>query len=399
MIQSCGRGVLRGGQERAASGDRFVDHDGVLRQRSTQEGTELLGRDGADRPRRPLQARHGGGGLARAQGVDERLQGVDRVLLGAGELVDARAWLVERARLVRIGEEGDRRLRAHQDDVPHVLQEGEGLVDGIRDSLDGHPARAAGDARGEGGCQEPRPGRRRDLAGEGQGSLARGAAAEDEGGALARFENVRGRRDGGLARAGVADISRRRDRRGRPLPRDLVPGGVRGQDEARHPARRAQRRRHGRGGVGGERVGAGGGAHPMAEGPRRAFDVGGQGRIEMPVMGGVVADDVDDRRLRAHGVVEVRQAVGETGPEVKKSAGRPIQHAGIAVGGTRHHPLEQPEDAAHALDPVEGGHEMHLRGAGIREADLDMVLPQGREQNSQRRSWVRTANRLPGDCS
>jgi len=43
------------------------------------------------------------------------------------------------------------------------------------------------------------------------------------------------------------DAGRRRDRRGWPLLRDLVPGGIRGQDEAGHPARRAQRRRHGRG--------------------------------------------------------------------------------------------------------------------------------------------------------
>jgi hypothetical protein len=110
------------------------------------------------------------------------------------------------------------------------------------------------------------------------------------------------------------------------------------------------------------------------------LDVGGEGRIEMAVMGGVIADDVDDRRLRPHGVVQVRQAVGEAGAEMQQRRGRPIQHARIAVGGAGRHAFEQREDAAHALDPVERGHEMHLRRAGIGEADLDVVLPQGGEK-------------------
>jgi hypothetical protein len=358
----------------------IVDHDGVFRQRRTQEGAELLGRDRAGWPRRPLQAGHRRGGVARAQGFDERVQGVDGIVLGAGELVDARARSVERARLVRIGEEGYRRLRAHQDQVPHVLQHGDRLVDGVGDSLHRDPTRAASDARGEGGRKEPRPGRRRNLAGEVQGRLASRAAPQYQGGAFAGPQNLRSGRNRCIVRAGGVDAGARRDRRVRPFLRNLVPGGIRGQDEAGHPAGRAQGRRHRRGAVGRERVGAGRGAYPMAEGPRRPLDVGGQGRIEMPVMGGVIADDVDDRRLRPHGVVQVRQAVGEAWPEVEQRRGRPIQHARIAVGGAGGHAFEQREDAAHALHPVERRHEVHLRGAGIGEADLDMVLPQGLEQ-------------------
>jgi hypothetical protein len=38
---------------------------------------------------------------------------------------------------------------------------------------------------------------------------------------------------------------------------------------------------------------------------------------------------------------------------------------------------------------------VHLRRAGIREADLDMVLPQGREQTLSAVHGCETANRYP----
>src|SRR5205807_10070877 len=43
---------------------------------------------------------------------------------------------------------------------------------------------------------------------------------------------------------------------------------------------------------------------------------------------------------------------------------------------SRHHALEQAEHAAHALDAIKGRDKMHLRGAGIGEADVDAARDQ-----------------------
>ena len=94
----------------------------------------------------------------------------------------------------------------------------------------------------------------------------------------------------------------------------------------------------------------------------------------------MLADDVDDAGIRLLGVVQIGKAVGEAGSEVQQRRCRRALHAEIAVGGTRHHALEQAEHAAHALDPVQGGDKMHLRGAGIGEADVNAARDQGPHQ-------------------
>ena len=48
-----------------------------------------------------------------------------------------------------------------------------------------------------------------------------------------------------------------------------------------------------------------------------------------------------------------------------------VGHAGVAVGGAGGDALEQGQHAAHLGHVVEGGDEVHLRGAGVREADVD----------------------------
>ena len=85
----------------------------------------------------------------------------------------------------------------------------------------------------------------------------------------------------------------------------------------------------------------------------------------------MVADDIDDRGLRLMGVVQIGEAVREARTEMQKRCGRLIHHASIAIGGPRYHAFEQAEDAAHPVDPVERCDEMHLRGSGIAETNLD----------------------------
>ena len=94
----------------------------------------------------------------------------------------------------------------------------------------------------------------------------------------------------------------------------------------------------------------------------------------------MLADDVDDAGMGFLGVVQVGEAIGETGTEVQQRRGRRALHAEIAVGSPRHHPLEQAQHAAHTLDPIERGNEMHLGSAGIGEAHVNAARHQGPHQ-------------------
>jgi hypothetical protein len=78
--------------------------------------------------------------------------------------------------------------------------------------------------------------------------------------------------------------------------------------------------------------------------------------------------------------VQVGEAVGEAGTEMQQGCGRLLGHARIAVGCAGRHALEQREHAAHALDAIERGDEMHFRGAGIGEADIHAAIDQRAHQ-------------------
>ena len=58
-------------------------------------------------------------------------------------------------------------------------------------------------------------------------------------------------------------------------------------------------------------------------------------RVEAGVIRRVIAHDVDHRCARAPRVVQVREAVAQSGPEVEQRRGRLVRHAGVAVGGAR----------------------------------------------------------------
>ncbi len=94
----------------------------------------------------------------------------------------------------------------------------------------------------------------------------------------------------------------------------------------------------------------------------------------------MLADDVDDAGMGLLGVVQIGKSVGEAGSKVQQRRCRRALHAEIAVGSPRHHALEQAEHAAHALDPVQCGDKMHLRGAGIGETDVNATRDQGPHQ-------------------
>ena len=134
---------------------------------------------------------------------------------------------------------------------------------------------------------------------------------------------------------------------------------------------------HRLGGVFADLTGCGRGMEPGGDWPRPGLRLGGERRVERVVIGGLVADDVDDRAVRPAGVMEVGEAVGEAGPAMEERRRGPAGHARIAVGGAGGDALEQGEDATDARHAVERGDEVHLAGAGIGEAGVDAAGKEG----------------------
>ena len=163
-------------------------------------------------------------------------------------------------------------------------------------------------------------------------------------------------------------------------PGALVPRRVGRQDQGRDLPRRRARGGDRRGTVGRDRLRIGRGLDPARERLGRGLDVGGQRRVVAPVIGRMVADDVDHRRRRLVGVVDVGEPVGHAGAEMQQGRRRVVGHPVIAVGRAGDHPLEEAEHAAHAVDPVERRDKMHLRGAGIGKAHIDAAADQGAHQ-------------------
>jgi hypothetical protein len=92
------------------------------------------------------------------------------------------------------------------------------------------------------------------------------------------------------------------------------------------------------------------------------------------MVGGVVADDVDERRARPAGIVQVCEPVAETRAEVQQRRRRLAGHAPVPIGGAGDDPFEQAERGAHLGHRVERGDEVHLGRARVREAHVDVAV-------------------------
>ncbi len=64
---------------------------------------------------------------------------------------------------------------------------------------------------------------------------------------------------------------------------------------------------------------------PFGIRPRDGFDVGSQRRIVAQMIGGMLADEVDDRHLGPAGIVQIRETIAEAGAEMKSV------HAGFSA--------------------------------------------------------------------
>jgi len=160
----------------------------------------------------------------------------------------------------------------------------------------------------------------------------------------------------------------------------FLPGRVGRQDQGRHLPRPRRCRHHRLGTVGGNASRVPGGAHPRRHRPGNALHVGRERRVVLHVVGGVIADDINHRRVRLACVVQIGEPVAEPRAEMQKRRSRLVFHAPVAVGGAGDHALEQPQHAAHPGHAIQSGDEVHLGGAGVGEAHLDPGVDQGSNQ-------------------
>jgi hypothetical protein len=200
----------------------------------------------------------------------------------------------------------------------------------------------------------------RDPIGRNKTRLGQGLAIKNQHG---RFFAPQSLRDGAQRLRCNLRARGRRQRRGDRAA--FVPGGVSGQDQRGDLPRCGVCRLHRGRGIRAYARGRGAGAYPVGRCARQAVGVGGERRIEGPVVARLVADDIDHGRMRAARIVHIGDAVGETRPAVEQRRRRLAGHAAVAVGRAGHHGFGHAEDAAHALDLVQRGDEMHFGGAGV----------------------------------
>ena len=119
---------------------------------------------------------------------------------------------------------------------------------------------------------------------------------------------------------------------------------------------------------------------PVGHGACHALNIRSERRVIGQVMGGVLPDDVDNARVRLASVVQVGQAIAQTGAEVQQRGCGALRQAVVAIGGACHHPFKQSQDAADAWHCVQCRHKVHLGRAGIGETHLHLVMNQGANQ-------------------
>ncbi len=365
-----GRGS-RGGLGQQESGCvRLIDDDGPFGQQRADDVGRRLNGEFAGRKRRPAR-RSRRNRCVRGQPIGQfgqRGRRADRT----GQRVHGAALGNQVTRFARIAEEGDRGDGPGQDQPSGSRQLRLGRLAEIGDTLGrGDPGTALQPGR-EGLAEHPGP--------EGPCQPCRRSEARGTGGVTADQDHRRlPRAQRLLHRDGVTSDLFRLWRNASDRFRAVGPGHVGGQDEGGDPLVVAG----GDDRIGGIR-GDTGRAHGAADPPRNRagnrVDIGFQRGVEALVVGGVIADHHQHRDPGASGVVQVRQAVAQTGAQMQQYGGGLPGHPGVAVGGTGCHPFEQGEDTTHLRHRVQGGDEVHLRGSRVGEAHPDTVVDQGGDE-------------------
>ena len=284
------------------------------------------------------------------------------------------------AELARVGEEGHRRLGIEEHEVPDSVEAHGGKLGQVAEPLDRRSSRSSGQTCRKGLAQELGPGGGGQVGGCLQQPSRTDPASDEQGRALAGPERCRSRFDHRRigARPGSGPVADPVDDRchGPAVgPRDVCR-----QDEGGHRPR---------GSIGGGQsilgvmteVGCGlGRADERRDVASDRCDVGLELGVILAVRDGVITDDVDDRTVGTTGVMQVGEPVSQTWAEVEQGCGWTSGDTGVAVGRSGGHTLEEGEHASHRRHIVEGGDEVHLRGARVHEAGIDPVVDEGADE-------------------
>src|SRR5699024_3843604 len=112
-------------------------------------------------------------------------------------------------------------------------------------------------------------------------------------------------------------------------------------------------------------------SYPLRYAAGQAVGVGGQWRIERPMISGLVAHDIDDPTARAARIVQVRQTVGQTGPAMQQCARGFAGDTIIPVGHAGDNIFLEPEGAMDTWALIHRSNEMHFAGARVCKTSVD----------------------------
>ena len=75
---------------------------------------------------------------------------------------------------------------------------------------------------------------------------------------------------------------------------------------------------------------------------------------------GMLTDDVHNAGAGPLGVVQVGQSIAQSWPEMQQGGGWFFCHPVVAICGTGHHTLKEPQDAAHARRSIQRRDKVHF---------------------------------------
>ncbi len=92
---------------------------------------------------------------------------------------------------------------------------------------------------------------------------------------------------------------------------------------------------------------------------------------------GMIANNINHRRIGTACIVQVGNTVCHARPEVQQGSGGFASHACITIRGSGAYTFEKSQYGAHAGYPVQRLHQVHFRGAGVGNAQVYATIGEG----------------------
>ena len=317
-----------------------------------------------------------GGGVRGADGIGKLVQGGGQIVPDRRHLEQLAARRRLHHRPVPVRERRHREQGTDEDQLFEAFQECHAHLKLVGDRLDDGAARTACPvARRERLAQQRRACLRRDSARGLQRLAVQRGVAQHQASPLAVAQQPGGMIDRVLRQAGTGLCHGGRGRQ------RILPVAVgRGDDRADSPGLRQHR------GLRAQRPQLRGAARFLAPVRHNAGEIADPPvdefmlRVVWLMIGGIGADDIDQRRIGAPSVVQHGDPVREPASDMEQREGRDALHACIAVGRPRHHVLLQAEDRPYRVRQAHFIDQLHFRRAGVGETGRDPGISQGLEE-------------------